>query len=328
MPVEPLPAHRWRTAAGLALLLSALPCAAHAQGLTLGGGGDKQPIAISAAAGIEWRQDAKLYIARGHAVAKRGDDQVEADTLLARYRQQKGGSEIYRVDADGHVVIRGPNQTILGDHAIYDADREVAVITGKHLKLTTATDAVTARDSLEWYEQKQIAVARGDALAARGDKRIRADVLTAYLSKSDDKSGAGGGAAKKARAASLRGPRATEARTQRGASDALGAEGSRVERIDAQGNVIVSTMTDVARGDWGVYDAKTGIVTLLGNVTITRGQDVIRGQYAVVDLNRNVSRIMSVAARPGGAAAPVEGVVVRQTAAPAAGAEHGDRPRR
>ncbi|HZU88849.1 MAG TPA: LptA/OstA family protein, partial [Stellaceae bacterium] len=78
----------------------------------------------------------------------------------------------------------------------------------------------------------------------------------------------------------------------------------------------------------GVYDAKTGIVTLLGNVTITRGQDVIRGQYAVVDLNRNVSRIMSVATRPGGAAPRVEGVFVRQNAAPAAGAGHGERQRR
>ena len=47
------------------------------------------------------------------------------------------------------------------------------------------------------------------------------------------------------------------------------------------------TATDIGRGDYGVYNADTGIVTLLGNVTITRGQDVIRGQYAVVDLNTN-----------------------------------------
>ena len=46
--------------------------------------------------------------------------------------------------------------------------------------MTTTTDVVTARDSLEWYDQKQVAVARGDAVAVRDDaKRIRADVLTA-----------------------------------------------------------------------------------------------------------------------------------------------------
>ena len=45
--------------------------------------------------------------------------------------------------------------------------RQIGIVTGKALKMTTATDTVTARDSLEWYDQKQIAVARGDAVAVR-----------------------------------------------------------------------------------------------------------------------------------------------------------------
>jgi lipopolysaccharide export system protein LptA len=89
---------------------------------------------------------------------------------------------------------------------------------------------------------------------------------------------------------------------------------SRISRIDAQGNVVVSTATDIGRGDFGVYDAVKGIVTLLGNVTITRGQNVIRGQYAVVDLKTNVSRMMSLAAAPGQPAPRVEGMFVRQNA--------------
>ncbi|HJU15993.1 MAG TPA: LptA/OstA family protein, partial [Stellaceae bacterium] len=316
MTAEALTARRrqvafWLAALWLAAAVGMVSFGAHGQGLTLGGGADKQPIAISAASGIEWRQDARMYIARGHAVAKRGAEEVDADTLLARYRQQKGGSEIYRVDADGNVVVRGPTQTIIGDHAAYDADQQVAVITGRHLKLTTSTDTVTARDSLEWYEQKQIAVARGDAVAVRGDKRIRADVLTAYLSR-DDSAPAAGQAARKARAA----------------PEDIGAETSRIERIDAQGNVIVSTDTDVGRGDYGVYNAKTGIVTLLGNVTITRGEDAIRGQYAVVDLNQNVSRMMSLPTRVGGPAPRVEGIFVRQGGTPAAAPVHHDGRRR
>ena len=301
---------RWLAAGGLALALVVLPLAARSQGLTLGGASGKEPITISAASGIEWQQDQKVYIARGHAVATRGATRVEADTLTAHYRQAKGGSEIYRVDADGHVVIKGPTQTITGDHAVYDADQEVAVITGRHLRLTTATDVVTARDSLEWYEQKQVAVARGDAVVVRGEKRIRADVLTAYMVKDNGKPRTGKGSVKPA-------------------SDELGAGASHIARIDAQGNVIVSTGTDVARGDYGVYDARTGIVTLLGHVTITRGRDVIHGQYAVVDLNRNVSRIMSVPRRPGGKAPRVEGIFVRQGASPAAigPADHDGRRR-
>ncbi len=98
------------------------------------------------------------------------------------------------------------------------------------------------------------------------------------------------------------------------------AENSRISRIDAQGHVVVSTPTDIGRGDFGVYDAIKGIVTLLRHVTITRGQNVIRGQYAVVDLNTNVSRMMTLAAAPGQPAPRVEGIFVRQDARQSSGA--------
>ena len=47
-----------------------------AQGLGLGAASEDRPIAISAASGIEWQQDAQVYIARGNAVAKRGTTEV------------------------------------------------------------------------------------------------------------------------------------------------------------------------------------------------------------------------------------------------------------
>jgi lipopolysaccharide export system protein LptA len=175
--------------------------------------------------------------------------------------------------------------------------------------MTTVTDVVTARDSLEWYDQKQIAVARGDAVAVREAKRIRADVLTAHLTKDKPKSGESGSAAKPARAA----PVTANAKAGSAAGlPAAGDESSRISRVDAQGNVLVSTATDIGRGDYGVYNADTGIVTLLGNVTVTRGPNAIRGQYAVVDLNNNISRMMTAPATPGTAAPRVEGLFVRQ----------------
>jgi lipopolysaccharide export system protein LptA len=69
-----------------------------------------------------------------------------------------GATEIYRINADGHVLIKGPTQRVVGDHAVYDLDQGIIVVTGKALKLTTPTDVVTARDSLEWYDQKPAAM--------------------------------------------------------------------------------------------------------------------------------------------------------------------------
>ncbi|HEX3416033.1 MAG TPA: hypothetical protein VHT21_06460, partial [Stellaceae bacterium] len=51
--------------------LAGLPSAA-AQGLSLSGVSEDRPIEVSADHGIEWQQDAQVYIARGNAMAKRG----------------------------------------------------------------------------------------------------------------------------------------------------------------------------------------------------------------------------------------------------------------
>lgn len=293
---------------------------AHGQGLSLGGVSEQRPIEISADAGIEWQQNAQVYIARGNAVAKRGTTEVYADTLTAHYRPSKtsgGENEIYRLDADGHVTIKGEKETVVGDQAVYDVDQQIGIVTGKALKLTTVTDVVTARDSLEWYDQKQIAVARGDAVAVRDTKRIRADVLTAHMTKEQPKPAAGRPPAAPAKASAKPGG---------SAAGPLGDEGSKISRIDAQGNVLVSTETDIGHGDYGVYNAETGIATLLGNVTITRGPNAVRGQYAVMDLNNNISRMMAAPSAADNPPGRVEGLFVRQDQAAAPAGAGNDKP--
>lgn len=306
---------RWSGICFASLLLclwSAGPPTA-AQGLNLGAASEDRPVAISATSGIEWQQDAQVYIARGNATAKRGTTEVYADTLTAHYRPSKAAgseTEIYRLNADGHVTIKSETQTVVGDQAVWDVDQQMGIVTGKALKLTTTTDVVTARDSLEWYDQKQVAVARGDAVAVRENaKRVRADVLTAHMTKDKAKPAETKPGIRPAK------PAPSIPTTKPGATAGLpgaGDESSRISRIDAQGNVIVSTATDIGRGDYGVYNADTGLVTLLGNVTITRGDNAIRGQYAVVDLNNNVSRMMPTVGKPGSPASRVEGLFVRQ----------------
>lgn len=281
-------------ATGLVLLAAAsAPLAAQGLGLTTPN--DKRPLDVEADQGIEWQQDKNVYIARGNARASRGNATLYADTLTAHYRPAPadrnkaadagsltGSTEIYRIEADGNVRLKTETQTVFGDHGVYDIDNAIAVVTGKHLKLVTPKDVVTARDSLEWYDNKLVAVARGDALAVRDAKRLAGDVLVAQIVKPPD------------------GP-------------------SRISRIDAQGHVVVTTINEIARGATGVYNVDTGIATLGGGVTITRGDNELRGQYGVVDLNNNVSRLLS--SPPGDLTrrAPVQGLIIPRgtTKAPA-----------
>jgi len=313
---------------GLSLLLVGTPDHRLAAQL-LSPAGENLPLQVQADSGIEWQQEAKAYIARGNAVATRGPTQVHADTLIARYREAKGGNggnaggntEIYRVEADGHVTMTREGQTIIGDRAVYDLDQALMVVTGKTLKLTTATDLVTARDSLEWYDQKQVAVARGNALASRNGKTIKADILTAYMVKTkpaDTKT--------PAKTAKALPPPAAKTSPIAASAPGSGAADSKISRVDAQGHVVFTNTLDTGRGDYGVYNAESGICTLVDNVVIARGKDVIKGQYGVMDLNKNVSRMLPSAGAPGGAPQRVQGLFIRDDEARGTGGISGRKP--
>ena len=315
---------------GLAALLAGLPAPRLAAQL-LNAPNDNLPLQVQADSGIEWQQNNQLYIARGNAVATRGPSEVHADTLIAHYREIKGGTgaapppgntagdtggstEIYRVEAEGHVTMLREGQTVVGDRAVYDLDQATMVVTGKALKLTTATDVVTARDSLEWYDQKQIAVARGNAVAVRNGKTMKADILTAYMVKTKPAEAKSATQAKRPAPAGTGKPPATPA----AASAGPGGADSKISRIDAQGHVFVTNGLDTGRGDYGVYNADSGICTLIDHVVITRAKDVIKGQYGVMDLNNNVSRMLPAAA-PGTPRQRVQGLFVREEQAGAPG---------
>ena len=288
--------------AALALLLS--PLTAHAQALDLSHGG---PIAITASNGIEWRQAENEVIASGDAKAIRGDTTVTANRLIAWYRKKNapadksaqtakatpagltatavdtGGNEIYRVQADGNVHIYTQTDQAWGDRATYDLDQAVMVMTGRNLKLATPNEVLTARDDLEYWTLKHMAVARGDAVVlTRDGHRLAADTLVAYTAPAtpgrQTAAGPGGG-------------------------DMLGASG-KLQKVEAYGNVSVRTATDTVTGDRGVYVPDTGIAVLAGNVRITRGQNQLNGAEAEVNVKTGIARLLS------GSAGRVHGLVV------------------
>ncbi|SOC17023.1 LptA/OstA family protein [Thalassospira xiamenensis] len=220
-------------------------------GLAQSGGGGLE---VESDNGIEWRRNEQVLIARGNAVAKRGNSRVDADELRALYRDRDGQSEIYRIIATGNVKLSSETDVATGDQAIYDIDDAVVVLTGEDLQYKTPTETLTAEESLEYWEAERMAVARGNAVAVADDRTLRGDVLTARFEMGKN-----------------------------GEND--------LSRIDGNGNVTIRTPTDFVVGNQGVYDAKTGIATLVGSVKITRGENQLNGDRAVVDLNTGVSRL-------------------------------------
>jgi lipopolysaccharide export system protein LptA len=271
-------------------------------GLASGSG----PLEVYADQGLEVLQDAKMIIARGNTRSVRGNVTLTADVQIAHYRDKQpaagkaappakeaepkpspekpaagddpmgSNSEVWRVEADGKVVIFTATQTAYGDHADYNIDEAVVVLTGNDLHVVTPTDLITAKDSLEYWEQRHQTVARGKAVEVRGDKRIQADVLVADFAENENKQMA-------------------------------------IQQAHGYDHVILTTPTEVVTGDKADYLVETGIVTVTGSVKITRGDNQLNGGYAVVNLNTGISQLYpEPPARVAGKGKQVTGLLVPQ----------------
>ncbi len=124
-------------------------------------------------------------------------------------------------------------------------------------------------DSLEVEQNQQIATFRGNVDAVQGEIRLRADELKVHYRNGGDSS-----------------------------ESAAGAAGA-IVRIDAVGNVFVSSPTETAQGNAGVYDIDNRQITLTGQVVLTRGENVLRGERLVLNMATGRSVIEAGGQRSG-----------------------------
>ncbi len=233
------------------------PSLVFSQVIDLATGANDQPIEITADNGIEWQRDNQLMIATGKAKATRGNANVEADTLRAFYeKDKKGNSNISRLDASGQVKITSPTQKITGSKGVYDLTKGVLVVTGKKVSLISGKNTITADQQLEYYEKKEMAVARRNATANHNGRVLRANTLVALFFK--NKFGK-----------------------------------SQLSRVQAFENVRIVTNSESIWADKGIYDVKSGIATLDGNIRISRDGNQLNGDSAIINLKTGVSKLLT-----------------------------------
>lgn len=256
-------------AAAAILVLAAAPAAVRSAAIP---GKKGTPVTIEANNGIEWRQDKKVYIARGNATVTRGTITLRAQVLTAHYRGKTGkgksiggamtkaGSNIWRVTAAGNVRITDGDKIITGGFGVYNLDTGVFRLTGGNIMMKTASQMITATGKLEYRSKDKTAIVEGNAVAIQDDRKVAADRFVA----------------------SFRG----------------GPDGKlQIKRVVAKGNVVITTKTELVSADHGTYDHQSGVAEMTGNVKLTRGDSQLNGDRAVVNLKTGVSRLL---ARRGG----------------------------
>ncbi|GEM17427.1 LptA/OstA family protein [Gluconobacter oxydans] len=296
----------------IALPLALPPAPAHADGLDMSHGEAVQ---------LFWKKEeiydrnAQTVTLTGGARAVRGDVTVDADTLIGYLRKKTpppgqpapppppanakdnsgdpmGGSlELYRIEARGNVHIYNQTDQGWGDHALYDMDQAVMVMTGKHLKLTTPQDVLTARDVMEYHSKTRMSVGRGDATVTTNDgKQVKADVLVSFSKPSDAPAPGTPQSAKPAQAAD--------------SSNPMGGGASKLDRAYGWGHVVLRTQTQTGTGDRGVYVFDTQIARLIGHVHVTQGQNQNNGSQAIVNMKTGIATMLP------GTDSPIQGLVV------------------
>ena len=118
-------------------------------------------------------------------------------------------------------------------------------------------------DTLEVQQDLQLAIFQGNVDAVQGELRLRADQLTVHY-----RTGEGGE--------------------------------STISLIEAKGKVVLSSPTEMAQGDEGVYDVDADTIELVGSVVLNRGDNIISGDRLKLNLATGKSKMESGVGATGG----------------------------
>lgn len=237
---------------GTILFLSLLVCSSFAIA---------EPLEISADKALEWHRDQQKIIARGNAIASQGDATISSAIMTATYKEGEKENKFLpqTLTAEQSVVISTPDGKAYGSKATYKIANKTATLTGSDLKLVSENMVLTAQDKFEYKIEEGRLSALGRAKLVqttdKGDNTIEADTLSAIF------------------------------------IDGGNGNNRELERMEADGNVVITTPTETIYGDKGSFNKIKNIAELSGNVKVERGKNILQGTLATVDLNTNISTL-------------------------------------
>jgi lipopolysaccharide export system protein LptA len=129
-------------------------------------------------------------------------------------------------------------------------------------------------DRMEAFHEKRMIIFSGNAVATKGDIKIKTDHLYIYYKKSPDQKGK---AAKQ---------------------DIEGA--GNLEKIEAKGNVVITQKQISAAGGEAVYYEEGARIVLSGNPVLREGKNVIKGCRVVFYINENRGKVETCASENSG----------------------------
>lgn len=123
---------------------------------------------------MTYDSNARIAHAIGNARAVRGDDIIDADTLIARFMVDASGQQVMdELEAVGNVKITTPTEVLTSDKGLYKAGTNIATVTGNVKILRGQSTIEGARGQIDLNTNISKIFSDGAASAAGGDGRVR-----------------------------------------------------------------------------------------------------------------------------------------------------------
>lgn len=218
---------------------------------------DGGKLEITADKEVVWNREAQTMTALGSAKAAQGNASLEADEISAFYSEDgsKSGFDIRKITARGSVVLKEGTSTLSGAEANYDIASGQAEVSGSNVLLVTDGYRVTAGSRMTYDSAAGVVRAYGRVKVVQGDDTIESDTLSAYFYNSAGR--------------------------------------MTLSRLEADGNVVITTPDETITGSLARYDASSRIATMTENVVISQGQSRLQGSHTEVNLETNTSRLFA-----------------------------------
>lgn len=144
-------------------------------------------------------------------------------------------------------------------------------------KFDTSLPIEITSDSLEVLQKENKAIFRGNVIAVQGQIRLNSDVMVVHYKQQ--------GADKHATPTPVPTPTPTPAPDSKTANSSVPSEMGAITLIEVEGNVLMATPEESAKGDKGDYTVATRMLHLYGpNVVLTRDKNIMRGTALVYNM--------------------------------------------
>lgn len=121
-------------------------------------------------------------------------------------------------------------------------------------------------DKLQVFDKEQRAVYSGNVVVVQGDTTMKAAHMTVFYERNNQ-----------------------EAQATENAGGGPG--GAALKRVEAKGDVVITSKDQVAKGDNGVLDRENDRMILTGNVSLSQGDNITKGERLFYNLSSGIATV-------------------------------------